>query len=189
MPHPSLGHWSLLPKCCLHLLKAIRIEDVAAVQTLHTAGHSAKQSCPTLTSCCKTRDALLVPREDLSCSHGQALAPTLTGRMKPRLVVTSEPSETEQQVQNVQKVVAPSTAPHLQPLFAALPSRLFPLSWIYARRVQWSLCVVQNLCRAKQGVHHLPPAKWEWEAPPRSSPGFNPAPAIPQDFKGMKGAA
>lgn len=102
--------------------------------------------------------------------------------------MTSEPSETEQQVQNVQKVVAPSTVPHL-PLFAALPSHLFPLSWIHPLREQWSLRVVQNLCRAKQGVHHLPPAKWERDAPPRSSPGFNSAPAIPQDFKGMKGAA
>lgn len=145
MPHPSLGHCSFLPKCCLNLLTAIRVEALAAVQTLHTAGPSAKQSCPTLTSRCKTRDALLVPREALSCSHGRAPAPTPTGSSDSHgLTVTSEENETEQQVQNVQKVVAPSTAPHLLPLLAALPSHLFPLSWIYPLRVQWSLCVLQK---------------------------------------------
>lgn len=184
MSHPSLGHCSFLPQYCLNLLKAIRVEALAAVQTLHAAGHSAKQSCPTLTSRCKTRGCS-------ACARG---GPELLTRLSPspespRLTVTSEPSETEQQVQNVQEVVAPSTAPHLLPLFAALPSRSFPLSWIHPLRVQWSICIVQNQRRAKQGVHHLPPAKWEWEAPPRSSPGFNPAHATPQDCKGMKGAA
>lgn len=83
MPHPSPGPCSFLPKCCLNLLKAIRVEVLAAVQTLHTAGHSAKQSCPTLTSRCKTRDALLEPREDLSCSHSWTPALTLTGSQWP----------------------------------------------------------------------------------------------------------
>lgn len=148
MPHPSLGHCSFLPKCCLNLLKAIRVQALAAVQTWRTAGPSAKQSCPTLASRCKTRDALLVPREAPSCSHGRAPALTPAGSSDShRLIVTSEENETEQQVQNVQKVVAPSTAPHLLPLLAALPSRLFPLSRIYLLGVRWSLCVLQNLCR------------------------------------------
>lgn len=137
MPHPSLRHCSFLLKCCPNLLKAIRVEVLTAVQTLHTAGHSAKQGYLTLTSRCKNRDALLVPVENLSHSYGRVPALIVTGGPDShRLIMTSEPSETEQQVQNVQKVVAPSTVPHPLPLFAALPSRLFLLSWIYPFRVQ-----------------------------------------------------
>lgn len=71
MPHPSLGHCSFLPKCCLNLLKAIRFKALADVQTMHRHQEQVMVQADLFDSYLDAKtERLRLCQKEVSCSHG-----------------------------------------------------------------------------------------------------------------------